>query len=987
MTATRLIPLTVALTCLAGVHHVVAEPTAPILSKNEGIPGDPSAAVMDPPARVEAVVSELVYVKDESSADYRPVPLTAQEMEARFANNPKADGALTKSMVDLAAPLSEDPEAPNHYFYHGQPIPLELHADRLAIRVREGVDLNQGAARSEQSIGLAITSAQPVGVDRWSMVTLSQQVSNMTDAKARVDAALQGANVEFASPVFKSPLIPDGWIIIAPDILVRFNSEHGPRAAAALNELATDFQVKEEKFGGMRDAYRLSSPLRSGFDVLAAANRLAQDPRVKWAEPEMTFSGLSDIIPNDPELGNLWGIRNTGQGILGTWGTDDVDMDGEEAWNISRGTSSVRVLVIDTGVQQDHPDINQTAGRDFTTGVADGVAGGGPANACDNHGTAVAGCISARFNNSTGVVGIAPNCRVVSARCMVANTPTCGPGWSANNTWTVNALNWAVNNGIQITNNSNAYGGSSTAIDDAYLNAYNNGVTHFASTGNSGASSIAYPASADTVNAVGNIDQNGARNPSSQWGTGIDFSAPGTNIRTTDRTGAAGYSGSDDYTWINGTSFASPYAAGVAALVKTTHPTWNPVNIETSMKSGATDLGAASYDTTFGWGLVNARRAITIFGPGNDECIDPFIVTGTTYTPASIFTYSATSSDYYEPSESCEYNNVGVSNSVWYSYTPPANGTIDINTAGSSYDTVLSVFDSCGVYFGTLPIGQVNQLACNDDINGTLQSQVLGVPVNGGQEYKIKVSDYNTTPGGGELYFRLYFHYGAPPNDSCLNRTPIPGTPGTHNMPAVNTIAATVSPGTCTELWEYGCGHPDGNSNSVYYSFVPSASGVITVDTFGSNYDTVLTVVDGSGFSNPCGEWWQGQDGPICVNPIDFGYYTCNDDSYDPTYFYQSLIANYPVNAGWPYVIKVSDYNPTSGGGWMYLNLTFVPNPVAGDVNGDGAVNDADIPYMVNALLDPANCPGCFLAQADMNGDTSADGGDLQLFANAVLGI
>lgn len=945
-----------------------------------------AASILDERVRPEDIVGPLELAKDSEAATYPLVPVTPEALQERLAGSVKRGGALVKAHLDTSLPLSADESLPNYYFYHGEPVSLELDVDRIAVRAAAGVDLNAPHARSPQALGIAVSAVEPTGIEQVSLLRLTQPLADCADANAKIIAAIQAGGVEFASPVFKSPLIEGGWIAIAPDLLVRFNEAEGLRAAAAMGELAPAFRVKEHAFGGLSNAYRLGGDLTNGFEVLAAANRLARDPRVKWAEPELIFTGRGGIEPNDPELDNLWGLINTGQGLFGQWGTADMDMDADEAWEISRGTTGVRVLVIDTGVQQDHPDIDQIAGRDFTTGAADGLAGGGPSNMCDNHGTAVAGCISGRWNNSTGIVGISPGCRVVSARCMVSATPTCSTSWTTNNTWTVNALNWAVNNGIQVSNNSNSYGASSTAIDDAYLNAYENGMTHFASTGNSGASSIAYPASADTVNAVGNIDNTGARNATSQFGTGIDFSAPGTSIRTTDRTGTAGYT-STDHAWVNGTSYASPYAAGVAALVKVAHPTWNPINIETAMKSGATDLGAWSYDTTFGWGLVNAYRAITIFGPGNDTCRDPLVITGTAYNPGSIFTYNATTSAFYEPQEDCEYNNVGVSNSVWYSYTPPANGTIDVNTWGSDYDTVLSVFDGCGVYIGTIYVGGGIQIACNDDVNGTLQSQILGIPVNGGQTYKIKVSDYNTAPGGGELFFDLYFYYGAPANDSCLNRTPISGSPGANTMPWVNTTAATVAPGTCTELWEYGCGHPSGNSNSVYYSFVPTVSGSLTVDTFGSDYDTVLMVVDGAGFSNPCGEWWQGQDGPICVNPIDFGYYVCNDDSYVSGYYYQSLISNYPVNAGWPYVVKVSDYNPTSGGGWLRLNTNLVPSAQAGDVNGDGAVNLGDLPFMVDALVNPGACGGCNLALADMNGDGAADGADLQGFVNAVLGI
>ncbi|HKQ48262.1 MAG TPA: S8 family serine peptidase [Phycisphaerae bacterium] len=928
------------------------------------------------PAETMESPAALQQAKDAPVVEFPLVPLTPDEIRARNENNPKTDGALTLSHLDLSTPMSVDVNVPNYYYYHGQPIPLPLDKDRLAIRVAAGLDLSDAQARS-RALGIEVSDVKPTGIERWNLVTLTQPLADLADGRRKIEAALQAGSVEFASPVFKSLLLPDGWIAMAPDVLVQFKEEHGARAASALGELAAGFQIKQENFGGMANAYRLAGAARNGFEVLAAANRLAQDPRVKWAEPEMYFTGRGDIFPNDPEWGNLWGIRNTGQTVNGTAGTDDMDMDGDESFNISLGNSGVRVLIIDTGVQQNHPDINQNAGRDFTGGEADGVAGGGPVNACDNHGTAVAGCVSAHFDNGTGIVGIAPSSRVVSARCMVANL-TCNNLWSGSNTWTVNALNWAVNQGILITNNSNSYGTTSDAIDAAYLNAYNNGQTHFASSGNNGTAAIAYPSSADTVNAVGNLQQDGTLNPTSQTGTGLDFSAPGTNIRATDRTGANGYNNASDYAWVNGTSFASPYAAGVAAIVKAAHPTWGPINIETAMKSGAIDLGASGYDTTFGWGFVNAYRSITIFGPSNDECTNAYAIPGTFYNPGSIFTYNATVSNFYEPDESCEAGNVGVSNSVWYSYTPPGNGTIDLNTWGSNYDTVLSVFDGCGAYIGATQIWFPTQLACNDDVDGTLQSRILGLPVNGGQTYMIKVSDYDTTSEGGELFVDLYFFYSSPPNDHCFNRLPIPGTAGTHNMTPLNTTSATVSPGDCYELSEAGCGHPSGNSNSVFYSFIPQVSGTVTMDTYGSDYDTVLTLYNGTAFANPCGDG----NGEFCMGPDDFGYYICNDDSAGG---YQSFVTQ-PVTVGHTFVVRVSDYNPDPGGGWLFLNVTLTPPPPEeGDVNDDGIVSYEDLPYMVDVLIDPANCPPCNLQQADMNDDGFADGKDLQLFVNAVL--
>src|SRR5262249_17250609 len=149
-------------------------------------------------------------------------------------------------------------------------------------------------------------------------------------------------------------------------------------------------------------AYRVRHNGRNGFATLEAANRLAQRPEVLWAEPDMVFTGKGDLLPNDPLFNQCWGLHNTGQ----SGGTADEDMDAREAWDYTIGSSSIVVVVIDVGVQQNHPDINQRAGMDFTSDGGDG----GPVNSFDNHGTAVAGCITAKINNALGVVGIAPGC-------------------------------------------------------------------------------------------------------------------------------------------------------------------------------------------------------------------------------------------------------------------------------------------------------------------------------------------------------------------------------------------------------------------------------------------------------------------------------------------------------------------------------------------------------------------------------------------------
>jgi subtilisin family serine protease len=280
-------------------------------------------------------------------------------------------------------------------------------------------------------------------------------------------------------------------------------------------------------------------------------------------------------------------------------------MDGPEAWDRTIGSDTVRVVILDTGVQQDHPDIHQVAGTDTTTDAGNG----GPLNSFDNHGTPVGGCVAATIDNALGTVGIAPGCVVASARTFIGVNAS--GSWTSQASWTVASLSWAQSIGARVTNNSNYYGFQSSTIDQKYLETWNGGIVHFASAGNNGLGSITYPASLPIVNAVVAVGRDGLLTSFSNWGPGTDFAAPGISIYSTDRTGAAG-SGAGDYSFVTGTSFASPYAAGVAALVLSSWPDASAAQVEQVLRGSCVDAGALGYDTTYGNGVVNARAALDV---------------------------------------------------------------------------------------------------------------------------------------------------------------------------------------------------------------------------------------------------------------------------------------------------------------------------------------------------------------------------------------
>jgi subtilisin family serine protease len=486
-----------------------------------------------------------------------------------------------------------------HFFKEARP--LTLDATRVALLSDTARANGEPRWRGGDLPGVDEVSARARAIRGWDLAPVEEPLRTTAGVEQVVDQIARSGNVTFVSPVFVGD--DGGAMHVTPDILVRFDRGVAPRDAEAVLAAFPGIVV-ERKFGNMAGAYRLRSASRNGFDVLAAANRFARSPGVRFAEPDVVFSGRAGFIPDDTLFGSLWGLNNTGQ----SGGTVDMDMDAPEAWDITTGDPSIVVAVFDVGVQQDHPDLNQIPGTDVTDDP-ESPGDGGPANVCDVHGTAVAGCVSAAINNNLGVVGSSPDCRSVSVRPFISNVP-CDGTWDSISSWTVNALAWAETTaGARVSNNSNYYGFQSSAIADKYAETRDNGMVHFASAGNFSEAIITYPSSLPSVNAIAALERHGFLAGFSNWGPGLAFSAPGQSIGTTDRTGSAGYN-SSDYATVSGTSFASPYSAGVAALMLSLSPSMSAELTEQLMQATCVDLGDPGYDETFGWGFVNARAAV-----------------------------------------------------------------------------------------------------------------------------------------------------------------------------------------------------------------------------------------------------------------------------------------------------------------------------------------------------------------------------------------
>jgi len=367
---------------------------------------------------------------------------------------------------------------------------------------------------------------------------------------------------------------------------------------------------------------------------------------VEEATPE--YYAYTTAVPNDTYYANNWGHNNTAQLPYYTGGshsgagvgTPGYDSDVQLAWDQSQGygSASIIIAIIDSGVDTTHPDLRLVAGYDYGDGDSNPMddAGGG-SESPKGHGTACAGIAAGIANNGFGITGVAGGCSVMPLKIASADGSL---GYTA----IENALIHAGDNNVDVA--SMSFGseggmaeGSSPSTDAALEYAYSHGVTLLAATANANTSAIAYPSNHNKVISVGASSPTGQRKNTTSsdgeywWGSNygtavqdakeaVDIMAP-TILPATDITGTAGYTSGDYSMWFNGTSCATPYAAGVAALLISKDPSLTPAQVRTALTSTATDMtfdGGSGWDRYTGYGMVNANNALNSLVVGMPAC-------------------------------------------------------------------------------------------------------------------------------------------------------------------------------------------------------------------------------------------------------------------------------------------------------------------------------------------------------------------------------
>ncbi len=352
----------------------------------------------------------------------------------------------------------------------------------------------------------------------------------------------------------------------------------------------------------------------ANLDIEKVCELFSDDPHVEYAHPDYVMK--ADLTPNDTFYSSLWNVTK---------------MQMESAWDLEQGLGIV-VGVVDTGVDWVHSDlvtniwsntsetvngsdsdgngyVDDVRGYDFTTCVSyDAFDNCVTAKSPDNnptdvhgHGTHVSGTIAAIGNNSTGIIGIAPQAKIMPLKALSDD----GSGLSSE---LAEAIVYGANNGVDVINNS--WGcvnpcPSNPTTESAVQTAHGLGVVVVFSAGNETDDVANYsPQNKSTTITVAASDQSDNKATFSNYGSLLDVTAPGVSIWSS--------TPSNTYSSWQGTSMAAPHVAGLAALILAEYPTYSNEKVRTVLRKTADDVETTGFDINSGYGRINGLNALTL---------------------------------------------------------------------------------------------------------------------------------------------------------------------------------------------------------------------------------------------------------------------------------------------------------------------------------------------------------------------------------------
>jgi subtilisin family serine protease len=575
-------------------------------------------------------------------------------------------------------------------------------------------------------------------------------------------------------------------------VLVRFRSEAAAARAEAsptisratiLDATSPEIAARVERFEGSDLVRGLRLAYVEPAETLAAIEAFKSRTDVLYAEPD--YVRRASVVPNDTNFATMWAMRNTGQ--LG--GTVGADIKATQAWDITTGSSNVVVGVIDEGIDISHPDlaaniwtnpgevagngvdddgngkIDDVHGWDFSTctgsdpstnpACGNNTVYDGPGNNADTglpidaHGTHVAGTIGAVGNNSTGVVGVNWNVKILPLKFL---SPTSGAASNAiraeayakalRDKW--NTTGGAQGANVRVLSNSYGGGGSSQAELDSITAVGASGILFVVAAGNESSNNDIIPTfpssyvatnliSVAATNRVDQIDPN-----YSNYGPRtVHIAAPGTSIIST-------FPG-NTYSSISGTSMATPHVSGVAALVLAANPNLTVQQLRSIVLYNG-DANATNFGNVYSLRRLNAFAAVQA-AQENDTTAPAAagnLHIGAQNGRAVTLSFTAPGDD----------GNTGRAALYEISYVSAADGTTYVlktalpNTAGTAESVSVNV--PLRQTSGTLRVKTIDNVG-----NTSLASVAVSVPTNSADPYLTSESAF---AGLATLGTALNFH-------------------------------------------------------------------------------------------------------------------------------------------------------------------------------------------------------------------------------------
>lgn len=490
---------------------------------------------------------------------------------------------------------------PFRYSVGGRRITLSPAKNTIVARYEEGVPRGDraGIAQQEAGVGPILTRFE-VPAEKFTIYPFSPPLGgkgiSATTAITRLDSS---PSVVRAAQVYQ---LGDKQVVATDRILVRFGRGQSYRVQTLE---VMGFEYLAEIDGTF--VFRLPST----EDPLDVANRLATLDWVQYAEPDLvTIGGRPRVVAT----GGVQGLQASRQQYAITITQTDL------AWNTRSGMPSIKIAILDDGVDTTHPSL---AGSIVDAYDAIYNRSGSLPNPWDTHGTACAGIAAAKSGVTGDLRGVAGGCSILAIR--IAQSPARGQRWATANSYIASGIDWAVRRGVDVLSCSWGGGAPSSAIVEALGRARQEGrggkgCVIVAAAGNDSAN-VEFPGNVIGVLAVSGTNEfdefktpythDGENWWGSNFGPEVDVAAPSVHIYTADVVGPGGDAPGDFATSFNGTSAATPFVAGAAALILSAKSSLSESDVRRVIRESADRVGqypyAAQRNDYLGYGRLNVR--------------------------------------------------------------------------------------------------------------------------------------------------------------------------------------------------------------------------------------------------------------------------------------------------------------------------------------------------------------------------------------------